>query len=97
MEINFHGKHSSEEAIDSLLSIIRLFHERYQIDQFREMHLSITLVDETGSDVELVDNTTNHAYRVFDVYRHDYELSQKIKKPVLKLVVDNTELVSPKL
>lgn len=90
MEIIFHGRHDSEEATESLLSIIRLFNERYHIGQFREMHLSVTLVDEGGSDVELVDSETDKAYRVFDVYRQGYDLTKEVGRPLLKLVIDNT-------
>lgn len=90
MEIIFHGRHDSDQATESLLSIIRLFNERYHIGQFREMHLSVTLVDEGGSDVELVDSETEKAYRVFDVYRQGYDLTKDVGQPLLKLVIDNT-------
>lgn len=91
MEIIFQGKHDSKEAAESLLSIIKLFKERYHIDQFREMHLSVTLVDGQGEDVELVDTETAEAYRVFEVYRKGQELGKDPNgRPLLKLVIDNT-------
>ena len=90
MEIIFQGKHDSTEAVESLQSIIRLFKDRYHISQFREMHLTVTLVDDAGDDVELVDSQTAQAYRVFEVHREGYELSGREGDPVLKLVVDNT-------
>lgn len=90
MEIIFQGRHDSEEAEKSLLSVIRLFKERYHIGQFREMHLSVTLVDAEGEDVELVDSETSEAYRTFEVYREGQELKNKLSRPGLKLVVDNT-------
>ena len=90
MDIIFQGLHSTEEASESLLGVLRLFKERYNIGQFREMHLSVTLVDQQGDDVELVDSETAHAYRVFDVYRNEHELLGRQGQPVLKLVVDNT-------
>ena len=92
MEIIFDGRHDGEEASESLASIIQLFKERYQIGQFREMHLSLTLVDDKGEDVELVDTQTNQPYRIFEVYRDQaaYSVSNGARKPSLKLVVDNT-------
>lgn len=90
MEIIFQGRHDSDEAAESLLSVIRLFKDRYHIGQFREMHLSVTLVDEQGEDVELVDSETSEAYRTFEVYRQGYEQSRIAGRPGLKLVIDNT-------
>lgn len=91
MDINFQGQHNSEEAAESLLSVLRLFKDRYQIKQFREMHLTVTLVDEQGDDVELIDNETHQIYRNFEVYRHGHELKAgRHSQPVLQLVVDNT-------
>ena len=92
MEIIFDGRHDGIEASDTLLSVIKLFKERYQIGQFREIHLSLTLVDDAGEDVELVDSKTNKPYRVFEVYRDQktYNFSRGRKQTSLKLVVDNT-------
>lgn len=90
MEIFFQGKHDDVEALESLQSMIRLFKERYHINHFREMHLVLTLVDEQGDDVELVDSETSEVYRTFEVYREGQEFNRRSKSPVLKLVVDNT-------
>lgn len=90
MEIIFQGRHDSDEAAESLVSVLRLFKDRYHIGQFREMHLSVTLVDEQGEDVELVDSETAEAYRIFEVYRQGQELARGTGRPMLKLVVDNT-------
>ncbi|MCC5014018.1 MULTISPECIES: hypothetical protein [Legionella] len=90
MDIIFQGKHNSEEAAESLLSVLRLFKERYHISQFREMHLTVTLVDDQGDDVELVDSETAQAYRTFEVYRKGHELTGRRGQPMLQLVVDNT-------
>lgn len=90
MDIIFQGAHNDEEAIESLQNVIRLFKERYQIHQFREMHLTVTLVDEVGDDVELADSETGDVYRTFEVYREGSELTRPLKIPALKLVVDNT-------
>jgi hypothetical protein len=91
MEIIFQGRQDSEEAVESLLSVIRLFKERYHISQFREMHLSVTLVDERGDDVELVDGETDEAYRVFEVCRNGHQLAKSTGRPGLKLVIDNSK------
>lgn len=92
MDIIFQGKHNSEEAAESLLSVLRLFKERYRIGQFREMHLTVTLVDDHGEDVELVDSETMQTYRVFEVYRQGNELAAARKgQPSLQLIVDNTK------
>ena len=90
MEIIFHGKHDSEEAAESLLSILRLFKERYHINSFRDMHLTLTLVDQHGDDVELINSDTAQVYRFFEVYRKESQKSQQTKEPLLHLVIDNT-------
>ena len=93
MEIIFQGGHDTDEATESLLSVIRLFQERYHIAQFREMHLSVTLVDEQGEDVELIDSETEEVYRIFEVYREGRDGHKRVRpssRPALKLVIDNT-------
>ncbi len=90
MDIIFQGKHNSEEAAESILSVLRLFKEHYQIENFREMHLTMTLVDAQGNDVELVDSETSQVYRTFEVYRKTDELLGRGNKPMLRLVIDNT-------
>ncbi len=90
MDIIFQGMHNSEEAAESFLSVLRLFKDRYQIDHFREMHLTVTLVNDHGEDVELIDSETSQAYRIFEVYRTGYELDGLKGQPMLHLVVDNT-------
>ncbi|MFY7697261.1 MAG: hypothetical protein ACOVQX_00260 [Legionella sp.] len=89
MDIIFQGKHNSDEAVASLLNVIHLFKERYQISQFREMHLMVTLVDDQGEDVELVDSETDQSYRIFEVYREGQQFYRRRNLPALKLVVDN--------
>lgn len=88
MEIIFHGRHDSQEASESIKGIICLLKERYAIEGFREMHLSITLLDGSGMDVELVDSETDEAYRVFEVFRQAKEVPKRRCRPQLKLVVD---------
>ncbi|KTD66106.1 hypothetical protein [Legionella spiritensis] len=91
MDIVFQGLHNSEETAEDILSVLRLFKERYQISHFREIHLTVTLVDDHGEDVELADNETGQVYRVFEVCRKGSELSPgRRTHPMLQLVVDNT-------
>ena len=90
MEIIFEGRLDSFEAEESLISVLRLFKDRYRIGRFREMHLSVTLVDEEGEDVELVDSETNETYRTFEVHRSGHERPKTVGRPALKLVIDNT-------
>ncbi|TAL66029.1 MAG: hypothetical protein EPN84_00920 [Legionella sp.] len=91
MEIILQGQHNAEEAVKSLENVLKLFKERYNITDYREIHLSVTLVDGQGDLVELVDNETNQPYRVFEVYREGYELAGQQGAPSLQLVVDNTK------
>ncbi len=89
MEIIFHGRHDSSDAAKSLQGVIRMLNERYHIGQFREMHLSVTLVDDTGEDVELIDSETDQAYRIFEIYRPGQESLKGTGRPALKLVINN--------
>lgn len=89
MDIIFQGCHNSDEAMKSLVGVIKLFCERYQISQFREMHLSVTLVDGSGSDVELYDSETNQAYRIFEIHKQNQGETRRVTKPTLKLVINN--------
>ena len=56
MDIILNGKYTGDELVNGVEGVVRLFKERYQIPEFREVHLTVTLVDEAGQDVELVDN-----------------------------------------
>lgn len=92
MQILFHGDQSADEAADSLLSILKLFKERYGISNFREMHLDLTLMDTEGQDVELVDAGTSEVLGLFEVYKTgEYQPKARNEAPMLKLVVDNTK------
>ena len=91
MDILFDGRHDSTEAEESILSMIRLFRDRYHISQFREMHLSVTLVDEKGDDVELIDSETQEAYRIFEVRKQGHEFTRVSGRPALRLIIDNTK------
>ncbi len=52
--------------------------------------MTVTLVDEQGDDVELIDSETQQPYRIFEVYRQGYEFEGRRGTPQLQLVVDNT-------
>jgi hypothetical protein len=92
MQIQFHGTHSAEEAAENLLSIIKLFKERYAIAQYREITLDMTLRDDNGDDVELVDAATSEVLGVFEVYKAGTtQTAQTTQKSFLRLVVDNTK------
>ncbi len=91
MDIILQGQHNSDEAVESLERVLQLFKERYKISNYREIHLTVTLVDDYGDEVELIDTETNQPYRVFEVYRKGYELAGRRGFPMLQLVVDNTK------
>ena len=91
MDIILHGQHKGSEAAESLEQVFQLFRERYHINDFQEIHLSVTLIDNQGDVVELVDSESNQVYRVFEVYREGYELAGRQGLPMLQLVVDNTK------
>ncbi|MDP1602341.1 MAG: hypothetical protein Q8M03_03665 [Legionella sp.] len=91
MDIILQGRHTGEEAAENLISALRLFKERYHIEQFREIHLTVTLVDSRGDDVELVDSETAQVYRTVEIYATGHELTTgRRPHPMLKLVIDNT-------
>lgn len=91
MEIIFHGQQDWQKTQDSLLGIIKMLHERYQIEKLKEIHLSLTLLDAEGFEVELVDTDTQKPYRILEVYRNHQEYLRVKKSPTLSLVVDNTK------
>ena len=91
MDIVLQGQHTGEETVESLVSVLQMFKDRYHIQQFREIHLTLTLVDDEGVEVELIDNETSQVYRMFEVYRQGQELTPGRRiNSFLKLVVDNT-------
>jgi molecular chaperone GrpE (heat shock protein) len=91
MDIILQGQHEGQEALESLERVLQLFKDRYSINGYREIHLTVTLLDEQGEEVELIDSDTHQPYRVFEVYRAGYELAGKKGVPMLQLVVDNTK------
>ena len=91
MDIILQGQHEGQEALESLERVLQLFKDRYSINGYREIHLTVTLLDEQGEEVELIDTDTHQPYRVFEVYRAGYEFSGRKGVPMLQLVVDNTK------
>jgi hypothetical protein len=91
MDIILQGQHDGPETLESLERVLGLFKERYSIKGYREIHLTVTLVDEHDDEVELIDSDTNQPYRVFEVFRAGYEFCGKKGVPKLRLVVDNTK------
>lgn len=92
MDIILKGQHDGHETVDSLDKVLQLFKDRYKISGFREIHLTVTLVDDQGDEVELIDSDTNQPYRIFEVQRSGYELAGRRGMPMLALVVDNTKV-----
>ena len=88
MEIIVQGQHNGVEAIATLQSVMQLLREYYSVQLFREIHLSLTLVDDCGQEVELVDQDTNQVYGLIEIRREP--ASQPRHMGALKLVVDNT-------
>lgn len=91
MEIIFHGQQDWLKTQESLMGLIKMLHDQYHIQQLREIHLSLTLVDEQGFDVELIDSDTHQVYRIMEVFRNNQEFLSVKKITPLSLVVDNTQ------
>ncbi len=96
MDIILDGMHDSEETLMSLAAVLRMFQERYHIKGFHEIHLSITLVDQAGDDVELIDDETGQTYRSFEVCRDVLKAASPQTKKYMTLVVDNTRVKDSK-
>ena len=100
MRILFHGSQSTEKASEGILSILKLFKERYGIKHFREIHLEMTLQDKSGEDVELIDAKTSEILNIFEVFQNKQNYqdlepgptqTNRRRPPSLKLVIDNTQ------
>lgn len=89
MDIMLKGVHSEKEIVESLAHVFELFKQRYGIETYRELYLTLTLVDNQGDDVELVDTKTNEVFNRFDIVDSSPSNESHYKKPHLKLVVDN--------
>lgn len=89
MDIMLKGVHSEKEIVESLAHVFELFKQRYGIETYRELYLTLTLVDAQGDDVELVDTSTDEVFNRFDIIDSKSSNEPQYKKPNLKLVVDN--------
>lgn len=91
MEVYFRDKQQANDVAEGIMSILKMFSERYGIEDFREIQLSMTLVDSQGDDVELIDSVTNEVFKVFEVVKAGEEPKLcRSQKPQLRLVVDNS-------
>ena len=91
MQISFHGSYDTEEAIESLLSILKLFRERYGISYYNDMQLTVTLKDKSGEELELVDVNSQEVLSKFEVHKTPEKSPlENISHKHLRLVVDNT-------
>ncbi|WP_367606023.1 hypothetical protein [Legionella sp. W05-934-2] len=90
MDIMLKGVHNEREIVESLAHVFELFKQRYGIETYRELYLTLTLVDSQGDDVELVDTKTNEVFNRFDIIDSHSSNEPHYKKPHLKLVVDNS-------
>ncbi len=94
MKVLFKGKHTTSEAMDTVSNILKLFHESYGVSNIANMRLDLTLRDETGQEIELVDADTSEVLSTFEVFKHTpkgmmvHELPKQFGH--LWLVVDNT-------
>ena len=92
MDIILNGKYSTQKTADNLKNILILFKNRYHIKAFREIRLSVTLVNSDGDDVELIDTDTEQVYRVLEIHQQNNVLP-KHKRHIpsaLHLAIDNT-------
>ena len=98
MNIIFQGNYNVDQLAAGVKNTLRLFKERYQIQGMREVQLSVTLLNSSGEEVELVDNITNKVFSVFQIVqeseRHtEIKKNKRQAKSKLSLVVDNTRLL----
>lgn len=92
MKIIFKGDLANSEAADGFYSIMNLFKDRYGIDFFRGMTVTMTMLDSDGEEVELVDAETCQVFDLFEISKagHIRQRSSQEKEGI-RLVVDNTK------
>ena len=94
MKIIFRGDLSDIEAGEGFSSILSLFKERYGIEGFRDLKLSMTMLDMDGEEVELVDADTAQVFGTFEINKSGFitqSYDDEPEVPHLMLVVDNTK------
>ena len=52
-----------------------MLHDKYHIHQVREMHLSLSFVDDDGVEIELIDSETQEVYRLMEVFNQQQVLT----------------------
>ncbi len=88
MKVKFKECHSSEEVMESVAGIIKLFEERYGISHFRDVELDVVLMNDYDEDVEIIDAHTEEVFDIFEV--HKTLENKDTSTPYLRLAVDNT-------
>ena len=69
MQVKFQGQYTIEEAAESLLSIVKMFEDRYGVQDFSSLQLDVTLLNNEGEEVEIIDANTSEVLDVFEVHR----------------------------
>lgn len=87
MNIMFEGQFDEQAAQEHIQRVLRFLEDRYSIRQFRDVQLSLTLLDEKGHEVELVNTETAEVYRVMEVARSGAIILRSKGRPTLRLVV----------
>ncbi len=91
MDVILNGQYNMQKTAENIKNILILFNKRYHINKFREIHLSLTFVNDDGDDVELVDTETNQVYRFLEIYQQQPILHKRYHTPAgLQLVINNT-------
>jgi hypothetical protein len=69
MKIKFRGQHNAEEVVESLAAIVRMFEEQYGVLDFDQIKVSMTLINDFGEEVELIDAGTSEIFEVLEVHK----------------------------
>jgi len=98
LDIKFHGMHSTKEAKEAVSKMMDVLKDRYGISDFEDMLLNVTLYNEKGEEVELVNADSDEVLKLFEVHKntpshsptHFGKPNKRVAKEHLRLVVDNT-------
>ncbi|MEE9452152.1 MAG: hypothetical protein V3V61_05275 [Gammaproteobacteria bacterium] len=91
MQVIIEGQQNTEEAVESLSSILNLFKERYGIENFRGITVDLGLVNGQGVNVELIDPASLEVYKTLEVRESEMLFKKRRAMTPLKLIVDNTK------
>lgn len=69
MKIKFRGQHNAEEVVESLAAILNMFEEQYSVIEFNDIKISLTLVNDVGEEVELIDASTSEVFEMLEVHK----------------------------